>query len=388
MLNIHDYYTSGTIWNGIASFMRNHMELYRDTLTESASDDDILKALKKNAREVLSPKEYDTFRKAVTSLRKGTAQSLKRENLYRLCYVLKLRNDTQAQNLFLNYLHQNELSARSLDEFILIVSLKIGLSWEETGRIRQTCDMQIASQPISPDVLEEGLTAEMYYTIINEKLHTEEDLLRFLEDPENLKFFSRTRNTQYLALFDDVELEVLYNGNQEQLIKLVTNHGISEKETMLEYYHSLFGLLSDDSEESLSDEEISSLCSIFENVFMTYDNFCLLVQRKRPIDISSGTFMLSLLKKLLTEEINADDDFFVNFLDPEEFTDICNDILIYFGFPVLNPVCDNFDRLLMDVYRETLTENSHVSNAQFQNLYLGNLRKYLKLMAARSISDS
>ena len=381
MLNILDYCTSGTIWSGIISYVQNHMKKYQHILTDSFTDDDLLNMLKRNAKSVLPTNEYDTFRKAITALKKGTTGSLKKENLYRLCYVLALGSDTQAQDLFLNYLHQNELSARSLEEFILITCLKLQLSWEETSKIRKTYQMQISSQPVSPSTLNENDTVKIYYNVIHKRIHTREDLIRFLDDPENLSFFAKTRNTQYLALFDDVELELLYNADQEQLIKLVTDYGSSEKETILEYYHSLFGLQDDNSKDCLSDQEIALLCNRFEHVFMTYDNFCLLVQRKRPVDISSGMFMLNLLKKLLTEEIDSENDFYVNFLDPDEFIGVCNDILIYFGFPVLNPVCDNFDRLLLDVYKETLDENFFVSNSQFQRLYMQNLRNYMKQIA-------
>ena len=63
---------------------------------------------------------------------------------------------------------------------------------------------------MAPTSMEEGHTAEMYYTVIQEKLHTRQDLVCFLDHPENLSFFARTRNTQYLALFDDVKLDILY----------------------------------------------------------------------------------------------------------------------------------------------------------------------------------
>lgn len=381
MLNILDYCTSGTIWPGIVSYVQNHMEKYQNTLTDSFTDDDLLKMLKKNAKSIFPANEYDAFRKAATALRKKTTGSLKRENLYRLCYVLALESDTQAQDLFLNYLHQNELSARSLEEFILIACLKLQLSWEEMSEIRKTYQIQISSRPISPDTLDEGDTVKMYYTVINERLHTKDDLVCFLNHTENLSFFAKTRNTQYLALFDDIELEVIYNTGQEQMIKFITNYGNTEKETILEYYHSLFGLQDDCSKDSLSDQEIALLCDKFEHVFMTYDNFRLLVQRKRPIDISAGTFMLNLLKKLLTEETDSENDFYVNFLDPDEFIGVCNDILIYFGFPVLSPNCDNFDRLLLDVYKETLEANPSISNSRFQRLYIQNLRNYVKQIA-------
>lgn len=380
MLNLSDYTLPQNIWNGISRYVRDHFDKYQDNLSVSFTDDDLLKTLIKSASKRLLPKEYDTFRKAVTSLKKGTAATLKHENLYRLCFVLNLDSDIQAQDLFLNYLHFNELSARSLDEFIIIASLKLQLNWEETCNIRRKYHEQIQAQPNSPSVLCEGQTAETYQQIINDKIQTVDDLYGFLDVPENINFFAKTRNTQYLALFDDVKLEVLYNGDFEQIIRLVTNYGNLEKEPILEYYRSLFGLqFSED--KQLTQKEISSLSSIFENVFMNYDNFLLLVQRKRPVDISSGTFMLSLLKKLLTDASEEDNDFYMNFLDEDEFIEVCDDILIYFGFPTLNPECDSFDRLILDVYRETLEKHPDISNSEFQRVYLLSLRNYLRLIA-------
>lgn len=381
MLNTLDYCTSGTIWSGIISYVQNNLKTYQHILSDPFSEDDLLNMLKKNAKSIFTVNEYDIFQKALTSLKKGNATSLKKENLYRLCFVLSLKSDAKAQDLFLNYLHQNELSARSLDEFILIACLKLQLSWKETSEIRRSCQIQISSQPVSPNTLNENNTINMYCTVINEQLHTKKDLLCYLKQPQNLSFFAKTRNTQYLALFSDVELELLYNGDQEQIIKLVTDYGSFEKETILKYYHSLFGLQDGNSDDCLSYQEIARLCSRFEHVFMTYDDFFLLVQRKRPADISSGTFMLSLLKKLLTEETESEYDFYINFLEPDDFIGICNDILTSFGFPSLNPACDHFDRLLLDVYKETLDENFFVSNSRFQSLYMQNLRNYLRQIA-------
>ena len=409
MLNILDYCTPTPLWPGICAYVARHRERYsfplpeslqnnntrieslqrvplaaplqKDSLIGSPQEDALLAMLKRNAKAVLPANEYDTFRKAITALKNGTAFSLKKENLYRLCFVLRLDSDTQAQDLFLNYLHQNELSARSLDEFILISALKLGLSWAEASGIRSHYQAQISSQPISPAMLREGDTAEVYHSVIQERIHTRNDLTHFLDDAENLAFFAKTRNTQYLALFDDVELEALYQAGQEQLVRMVIDYGNPEKETIQEYYHSLFGLQDGSSNDALTDEEISLLSNKFSQVFMTYDNFCLLVQRRRAADISSGTFLLNLLKKLLTEDADWENDFYINFLDPEEFLAICNDILASFGFPALNPACDSFDRLLLDVYQETLQEHPSVSNTRFQELYLQKLRDYLREIA-------
>ena len=367
------YITPLSSWSGLFRYAEDHPGFSKGLLPDSFSDDDLLKFIKKQAQDVLSPKEYDTFRKAFTSLRKGKAVSVKRENLYRLFFVLRLGSDTEAQNLLMNYLHQSELSARSLVEFIIIACLKMHLSWTETCDIRNRYAELIASQPLAPDTITEGQTAEVYYSVIQDRLHTKEDLCAYLDNPENTAFFSRTCNTQYLALFDDVQLEVLYSGTQEELVRMYINYGTLERETIQDYYYSLFGL---------SEEEIMTLAGLFENVFMSYDNFCLLVQRKRPVNVSSGTFLLGLFKKLYTEEEDTEEDFYANFLDPEEFTEVINDILIYFGFPILNPDLDPFERLIMDTYEECLSSHADLSNAEFQQAFTDCVRDNLKQLAA------
>ncbi len=381
MLNIQDYCTPRSIWPGIFSYVTDHAVDRYGPLSDPFTDDDLLDMLKTNARQIFSQKEYDAFRKAITALKKGAVYSLKKENLYRLCYALRLESDVQALDLFQNYLHQNEISVRSMDGFILTAALKLGLSWTDVRALRQEYAQKIASQSLAPRDLTEGRTVEMYYTAIDGQIQSLEDLIRFLDDPEGLAFFAKTRNTQYLALFDDIGLDLMFDSDQEPVISLLPFQGAQEKETIEDYYLSLFGLLSDDSGDVLSMQEISVLCKRFEHVFMTYDNFCLLVQRKRPVDISSGTFMLNLLKNLLTDEQDTDHELYVDFRDPEEFAAVCDDILIYFGFPALDPVCDSFDRLLMDVHAEILAGHPGISNSRFQEIYLRELRKYLRLIA-------
>ena len=379
MLDLSRYTTPLSSWNGLYRYAQDHPQVCKGQLPDSFSEEDLLKVMKKQAREVLSEKEYDTFRKAVTSLRKGRAVSIKKENLYRLFFVLQLESDTEAQDLLMNYLHQSELSARALDDFIIIAALKMQLSWKETCGIRSRYAELIASQPMAPGNITEGQTAEVYYSIINDSIRTVSDLCGYLDNPENIAFFAKTCNTRYLALFDDVQLEVLYNGSQEEFIRIYANYGSLDRITIKEYYYSLFGI---SAAGGLSEEEIMTLSGVFENTFMSYDNFCLLVQRKRPVDVSSGTFLLGLFKKLLTEEQDVTEDFYVDFLNPEEFTEIINDILIYFGFPILNPDQDPFERLLMDTYENCLSEHADLSNAAFQQTFIQNLCDNLKELAA------
>lgn len=384
MFDIARYTTPLSAWNGLYLYVHDHPLIYRGLMPESFSEDDLLKVIKKQARDVLSTGEYDSFRKAITALRKGSAISVKKENLFRLFFVLHLQSDIEAQDLLMNYLHESELSARSLDEFIIIAALKLQLSWQETGMIRDKYALLIAEQPVAPGEIAEGQTAEVYYSVINEKLQTVDDLFEYLDHPENTAFFAKTCNTRYLGLFDDVQLEVLYNGSQEEFIRMYTNYGSLEQETIQDYYYSLFGMYGQD--PGLSEKEIMALAGLFENVFMSYDNFCLLVQRKRPVNVSSGTFLLGLLKKLLTESENSSDDFYVDFLDPDEFTEVIDDIMTYFGFPVLNPDLNSFDRLVMDTYEDCLSSYADLSNEQFQQAFLDRLRDNLRQLARHCLN--
>ena len=394
-MDLSKYTSSYSVWSGLYKYASDHPDLFKGLLPDRWTDEDLLKAIKKQAAAVFSPREYDTFRKSVTSVRKGKIRYMNRENLYRLFFVMGLDSDTQAQDLLMNYLHQSELSARSLDEFIMISALRIGLSWEETRAVRLRYAGRIASQPLSPSGLCEGQTAEVYYQVINDQIHSLEDLCAYLDADENMDFFARTCNTQYLALFSDVQLEVIYNGSPEERIRLYSDFGSLEQETMQDYYFSLFGMTGNagpgcdaESGGGLSEAEIMSLAGLFDNVFMSYDNFCLLVQRKRPVNVSSGTFLLGLFGKLLTEDEDSSEDFYVNFLDPEEFTGVVNDILIYFGFPVLSPEIDPFERLVMDTYEECLSvytgdNAAAVSNSEFAQVFTDSLRGNLKLLADR-----
>ena len=394
-MDLSKYTSSYSVWSGLYKYASDHPDLFKGLLPDRWTDEDLLKAIKKQAAAVFSPREYDTFRKSVTSVRKGKIRYMNRENLYRLFFVMELASDTQAQDLLMNYLHQSELSARSLDEFIMIAALRIGLSWEETRAVRLRYAGRIASQPLSPSGLCEGQTAEVYYKVINDQIHSLEDLCAYLDADENMDFFARTCNTQYLALFSDVQLEVIYNGSPEERIRLYSDFGSLEQETMQDYYFSLFGMTGNagpgcdaESGGGLSEAEIMSLAGLFDNVFMSYDNFCLLVQRKRPVNVSSGTFLLGLFGKLLTEDEDSSEDFYVNFLDPEEFTGVINDILIYFGFPVLSPEIDPFERLVMDTYEECLSvytgdNAAAVSNSEFAQVFTDSLRGNLKLLADR-----
>lgn len=380
MLDIQQYCNSKSILSEIKRYVIDHSDVYDELINSTSDVDDILAMIKKNAKEMMPANEYDSFRKSLSSLQKGKTFTLKTDNLFRLCFSLKLQSDLDAQELFTNYLHLNELSARSLEEFIFIAALKLHLNYIEFIEIRNYFQNDIKNQSASPQNINEGLTAVVYYSAMN-NIHSKEELIEYLRDWDNLSFFAKTRNTQYLALFSDVELETIYTASDEQLVRLVTDYGMAEKETIYSYYLSLFGIQTSDSDDSLSEEEITNLAEKFEGTFMSYDNFCDLVQRKRPVDISSGTFLLNLLKMLITDASASDIDFYVDFSDPDDFQDVINDILTYFGFPTLNPECDSFDNLILDVYNETISDNPVASNSELQQIYLNKLRNYLRLIA-------
>lgn len=404
-VNITNYLTAINIWPMIVKYMRDHSTAY--TLvppTKQCADEDqrILKTIKKLARKNLLPAaEYDTFRHAITDLYNRKSATLSRENVYRLCFVLDLPDDTAASALCTEYLNQNELSARSLDEFLIICALRIHLGWEETCTLRSQCKKRLQDYPLAPLQLIEDQTRDFYHTVITAQIDSKAALVRWLSDDSNLAFFARTRNKQYFALFSDMDWES-FNTHRPTGDPLDMNTTIklyqmaesiasttAEKATitMHDYYHMLFGLHSVDDPDDMNAElflnrqEIEALAKRYPSAFLSYETFCDLVQRRRPVDVSAGTYTLRML-----EEMSPSPDLdveYVDFTDRSAFLDACDNYLQNAGYPKL--LANNiFNKLLLDIYDETLTENPVLSSEETKAAFFEKLRKYLKDIAALS----
>ncbi len=369
MLNIKNYIGNATLWNGICSFIRKNVR-------ENASEKEITKLLLTSASAQFEDKEYRTFRRAMSSLKNGKNASLQNENLYRLLFVLlklpilknddyrnQSRGDVRARNLLTVYLGQPELSVRSMNEFILLSALKIGLDWKETLHLRNEFSEAIAAMPAAPEELCEGRTDEFYAEVVE---HTESlrDIRKTLSSDLYRSYFAKTRNTQYLALFPDLP---------EKGAGSITD-----------LYYGIFSI-DTETGDCLTVEEIRALTKVFGNIFMTFDTFCKLVNRTSVTEISGETYLLSILN---LPEIEID------FLDHRFFREEINDFLTYHGFANLTPEVHSFDRLFFDVYEEIFLENTHnaeknraASNEQFCEIFTRRLGEYLRLIAREITED-
>ncbi|MDO4620741.1 MAG: hypothetical protein Q4B09_08985 [Lachnospiraceae bacterium] len=380
-LNISDYIAARSPWSGILRYLRDRSA--GDPASAELTDEALAKQLLKTAKEILTDtKEYDTFRKAISALRSNKTLSLRKDNLFRLLFVLQLPSDDEAHHFLIRYLHRNDLSPRALDEFIVLSALKLGLSWAETHELLYVryAD-RIKGQENVPDNLEEGFTQAVYLNVID-RLQTAEELVRYLDNPVNTSFFAKTGNTLYRTIFfDAVPVNASGNDDASPHIRLVDDNG--DDVAVEEYRRSLFGLSSYYSDDILSLEEIDALSAVFEDVFMTESSFYKLVSRHNLSDVSSGTFLLSFLMRIDPEDDSS--EYYVDFLDGSEddndFHRACDEWLLYYGFPYLNPECGNFEKLLLDVHRELLSQlPSHpdIDNATFYDAYLAALRHYLR----------
>lgn len=381
MINIEKYTRKISMWESLKRYLIDNRDFYM--LDSSISDEELLLFIRRLARSsIKNNKDFDSFRHALANLQAGKTICLNRINQLRLCFALKCSSVDEANNLFLNYLHVNELSARSLDEFLIICGLKCGLSFSEISSMQDKYKEQIDNQPLAPfDQLTPDQTKDFISDIVVNGIHSKEDIINYLSKDANLAFFSKTRNLHYMSLFDDITINI-DNGTVSFIDDFIavrneiTLRAKSNRLTILEYYNNLFHLHSldgDCSNNYLDDSDVAVLLNIFDEAFMTYDNFCDLVQRKRPIDISAGTYLLHILITIDAVEIDI--------TDSDKFKTVCNEFLNNAGFPSLNVENNTLDAFIMDVHNETSIANPGLSSSDFKKIYLANLRHYLKLIA-------
>ena len=86
MLNLSDYTTPHSTWNGIYTYVKDHPALYQDVLADTFTEDELLKALKKQAQSLFLPKEYDAFRKSITALQKEISPESPEQRLLKHIY--------------------------------------------------------------------------------------------------------------------------------------------------------------------------------------------------------------------------------------------------------------------------------------------------------------
>ncbi len=395
-LNIEKYRSAGSIWPGILRYVRETQFGSAGASEESVSEKELSKWINKEAQKILIEqdadgqpytKDFDTFRKAMSNLKNGKTLAIKKDNLFRLLFVLHISSDTEAQHLLSDYLHINELSARILEDFLVLSALHLQLSWSETKKFlyEKYADLVKEQNPV-PDNADEGYTAIVYSGVID-RLHSVQDLTNYLDTPLERAAFARSSNTRYLALFYEVTPEAVPDRvTGKTLFRLSDPEG--NNITVTQYREEFFRLGGNCPEDALTIDEINALSEIFEDIFLDAAEFDALVHRHRTTDVSPGTFIISFLNRLDAED--EDFEFYVNFFEPDDFRDALDDWLLYYGFPLMNPDCSSFERLLLDIHSELLLQvnaadlqdTDDFSNADFFEEYLRALRYYLRALIA------
>ena len=129
------------------------------------------------------------------------------------------------------------VASRNLKEFILLGALKCKLCWKDAMVLFKEYNNKI-NQSIAPSDYAPEKTLAVYKNYI-ENIHTVDDLKYLLETNQLRGFFTLTRNTHYLALFDDIDWTISCDipGLIEQLKDEVIDYY-----SIAAYYKNMFGL--------------------------------------------------------------------------------------------------------------------------------------------------
>lgn len=193
--------------NNYWSCIKNYILKKNFSQANQIDDSSILDFILDNAKTNLG-KSYESFRKFISNYHKNAFHSFSRDNLFCLIFVFNIYDINEAQYFCRNIVHQNELSARSLQEFIILCGLKLHLSYSETMDICDIYSNTIEAMPNSPNQIQYKKTYNLLNDIIINNINSVDDLHAYLSKEENISIFARTRNTTYLMLFDEIGWEL------------------------------------------------------------------------------------------------------------------------------------------------------------------------------------
>lgn len=398
-IKVSKYLKDGLLWDGITGYVLHHKERYNVSF-----ENDVRDLIVQNARQILTKKESNTFVKFIDRIR-NQRNIPKRETIYRLIFSLRLNElpekegEKAANELLQTYLQQNELSPKAINEFILIFCLWLNLTWTDYVELRKRYKER--ADKIRPASLKlvVGQTIDLYERMLNADVKSKEDLIALLDKEDFWPYFAKTRNTQYLALFDNAQWSVFREIRSEEdcddadavldAVLQKINDDVMAYDSIEEYYLDLFSF--DIGSASLSKDEIEKLAdrNIFPNVFYTLDTFTSIVRREREFDVEAGTYLIRLLNELGPDDKrNPYDEYkqYVNFQDYDETINTINKYMINAGYGEISKN-DPFGCFFIDVYKEILEkknkqiENSNVpieeSNPEIGQLYSSGIKKLL-----------
>lgn len=381
--------------DSVVDYVENHKEKYVLNEYNVAS---VSKMLKKTAKEIFDSDTFGSFRKCVDALAQRKHQSLTLPNKYRLCYALKIDNINSANEFLVEYLGENPLSPRVLEEFIIIAGYRLKLSWEKVNEITEHAKSTIGKIPPSPRILAKGDTANMANDIEDIVL-TVEDLNEYINSDLKSSYFATTRNTQYMAFFNYMDWES-YDTSQDISEFILSTW---DNDTIENRHLRTFNFENEDEDECmgssvgdhLSLKDINHLSKIFPNAFLSYQTYSKLMSRERNEQISTETMLIVLLNDVnpyksglgpSTDdwrfEIYQSNDY-LDFTNEKEFINTINFFLVNSGCAQLN-LNIGFDRLILDAYHDVIEDNrdaiknSKCDSGRVKSLLFSKLRTIFK----------
>lgn len=376
----------------------NNITKYNEGDAESVSELTALSIIKNNAKKMFDQKTYDSFRKCIDGIYNKRHATFSRKNALLLCFALELKDAVSFNDLLQNYLHENELSAKSIDEFIIICGLKLNIDYGTISKLLTDYKELIDNSPTASLKLVEHQTEYIYDEIIHTKINTLEDLINFFEQPGNLAYFAKTRNTHYFALFNDIDWDTfvkIHRGLPADDIQDIIDYHLekytasyiddeNKMDTIKSYYLNLFSIVSWDEdiynkpiENELTESDILALTRIFPGIFLDIDTYSRLIKRVRPIDIASGIYLLKILEEISPNTDITDPDYFLNFTDYQDVISQINEFLSEAGYPSLS-IYNNFDKLILDTIKAAQKENPNFTSLEMKNAFFCLLRGRLK----------
>lgn len=173
--------------------------------TETELDKIALKYIQRCGCSILSPNEYkskayDSFDSKIRNYKNnknGTNGSFERSTLYPLLFILRIHNVAEILSFCRDILHQQELSAHCMEDFIVMCSLKLKISYLEYSELRECLQEYIDEELIISNKINSHMTGDNLDSL--NKIDTIDKLKLYITT--NTNRFAIERNTPYNMLF-------------------------------------------------------------------------------------------------------------------------------------------------------------------------------------------
>lgn len=206
---VENYVKKTNSWEDLRNYI---LQLAKnDAMSGNDPSDIALKWVRKRAKEQLSDskacealdRKLRDYRNASMNPETKGDNYFKNSTLYPLLYVLGVCDVMAVQDFCRNVLHQDELSARNLDDFLTLSCLQLRCTKEQYDSLLDKYSEEIKHMPLAPDTFKYGVTGEHLGEIKN--FSSVEQLTDYIN--MHIHEFAKTRNTRYVMLFDEVDWE-------------------------------------------------------------------------------------------------------------------------------------------------------------------------------------